>query len=282
MKNLYDYIQEGILDISNIDNMDKDIEYNQIRKWLDNNVNLKTTTELKIHEDNTISFYNLVISDNDDIIEIPDFIRYNKKMMNLQGGDIVIRNCKNFRSLGKLYANPYYITIENCNNFEDFDDCTQLLSIVERCSVSNCNKFTLKGFPDTKRLRLTDCQNIKDVKDLRNRDIESIHLDKLYNLKNIDDISWNCNELAIRGCIKLTTINRLPENINCINIISTQPILKDLLVNSKVSKELRYKIKNERDFRFVYNNENVKKSTVCDCITHGGNIICTFDGKLKE
>lgn len=284
MKDLYKHIvSEGILsDIdTSIDKMDVDASQARVYKWIEDNITPGNRPSITVYEDGSISFITLTIYNNDNITEIPDFITYHRYMNDMKP-TIYIHNCKNFKSLGKLFPFVHSIRIVDCPKFEGFQSCTKLHRILSDCTITRCDDFQLTDdIPDCRILEINECPKVKDLSGIRRREVHTLCLRKV-NVTNVNDIPWECQKLILYSLPKLNSMTYLPpglEELYCSNLkIKPGEILRD-------NEEFRKTLTTSKG-KFLYNENCIFKSlnvgTQQYDFFYKRKLICTGDGKLPE
>ena len=217
MKNLYDYIKEGVLDSSNIVTMDVDIKKQQIIDFIRKN-----------YKENNL----FGASENIDLSKL-EFInkrnKNNKFVVNYHGSVIFDSNNSSLVSDDFVWGTTHNFIILSNNTLKTLDGCPEITESFD-CSYSK-KLVSLKGCP--KKINGTfDCSHNDNLVKLDCKDTivnnGFVNLECCKKLKDLSDFpSGTITSILLGGCKMIKSLEGLPSNItgsinctNCINLVT--------------------------------------------------------------
>ena len=241
MKNLKDYIQEGILDSSNIITMDVDIKKQQILDFISKNY--KENTPFGSSENIDLSKLEFINTRN----------KNNKVVVNYLGSVIFDSNNSSLVSDDFVWGTTHNFIILSNNTLETFEGCPE---ITESFDCSHSKKLvSLKGCP--KKINGTfDCSYNDNLVKLDCKDTivnsGSVNLESCKKLKDLSDFpSGTIRNIRLSDCKMIKSLEGLPSNItgsidctNCINLVTLKgcpiKIGNHVIIGNTKIKDLEY------------------------------------------
>jgi hypothetical protein len=214
MKDLYTYIDEGVLDMGNKKNISK---YNHIKSAVDDFFsNTEIVGSYEIDDNGVVKIKSVIISD-ENFDGFPDYITFdNGWNFNTQ---LIIKQSKKLKTISNL-PHLQRLVIMNCDNFAGFEKGDYY---VEQLLIVECPKVTtLKNIPAVNFLELEGLSDLKTLEGisevymafaaretgllnldgLETTQVRTVLLAKNPQLADIGMVPTSCKRLVIQNTYK--------------------------------------------------------------------------------
>ena len=241
MKNLKEYIQEGILDSSNVITMDADIKKQQIMDFISKNYKENNPFGAPENIDlSKLEFINKLNKNNKFVVNYLGSVIFDSNNSSLVSDDFVWGTTHNFIIL----SNNTLETLEGCPEITESFNCSYSKKLV-----------SLKGCP--KKINGTfDCSHNDNLVKLDCKDTivndGFVNLENCKKLKDLSDFpSGTITSIYLGGCKMIKSLEGLPSNItgsinctDCINLVTLKgcpiKIGNHIIIDNTKIEDLEY------------------------------------------